>query len=315
MKYPALDVRGVDADLALAVVDDFAPTAVEDCADGVSIFFTSTARRDQAGVALEAAMPDARIASREVDDEDWARRSQQNLTPITVGRITVTPPWFADGVAPTSDLRPPSSDLQPLTSGPRPPTSDLQSPTSEPIVIVIEPSMGFGTGHHATTRLCLAALQTIDVVGRRVLDVGTGSGVLAIAAARLGALEAVGLDLDADAITSAQENLDANPDAAGVRFVVTDMRDASLPAADIVLANLTGAVLVQNAVHLSAAVRPGGTLIVSGLQTHERNDVEAAFSNAQLVWSAEEAGWVGLGFVTVAGDGRSATGDRLTGHL
>ncbi len=182
MLYPALDVHGADPDLVLALVDDFAPTAVEEVADGVSIFFSSATKRDEASAAVAVALPDARLSARDVDDEDWAKRSQQNLTPITVGRITVTPPWFAD-----------TSQAQAAHAG---------------LAVTILPSMGFGTGHHATTRLCLAALQSIEVDGRRVLDVGTGSGVLAIAAAALGAREALGIDFDPDAITNALENLE-----------------------------------------------------------------------------------------------------------
>jgi len=265
MLYPALDIHGVDPELVLAVVDDYAPSAVEELQDGVSIYFGTPSRRDDARQAVAAALPNALLASRDVDDEDWARRSQQNLTPITVGRITVTPPWF----------------------GHEP---------SAPLTITITPSMGFGTGHHASTRLCLAALQTLDVAGNTVLDVGTGSGVLAIAAARLGARETLGIDFDPDAIISAQENLEANPQAQGVRFTIVDAREAPLRPADIVLANLTAATLVQNAALLTAAVAPGGTLIVSGVQTHERDEVVAAFPGATLTWAEAEGGWVGLAF-------------------
>jgi len=268
MKYPALDVRGADADQVLALVDDFAPTAVEDLSDGLSIFFSSASRRDEARAAVEAAFPRAAAAARDVDDEDWARRSQENLTAVTVGGITVTPPWCVQDT--------------------------VQSPSLRSVTIL--PSMGFGTGHHATTRLCLSALQALDLHDKRVLDVGTGSGVLAIAAATLGAREALGIDFDADAIANALENLELNPQVANVRFETVDVRDAVLPEADIVLANLTGAVLVQNAALLSSTVAPGGMLIVSGLQSHERKDVVAAFEVATVRWSAEEAGWEALAF-------------------
>lgn len=269
MKYPALDVRGADQDMVLALVDEFSPTAVEELADGVSVFFTAAERRDAAQAELATALPDATLAPREVDDEDWAKRSQENLTPVTVGRLTVTPPWAAQ-----SSLQPPASNLQ----------------------VVILPSMGFGTGHHATTRLCLETLQAFRVDGARVLDVGTGSGVLAIAAAVLGASEALGIDFDPDAITNARENLELNPTVSGVTFQVVDVRDTVLPKADIVLANLTGAVLVQNAALLSSAVDTDGTLIVSGLQTHEYEDVMNAFVGGRLASEKEELGWMALAF-------------------
>ncbi len=176
--------------------------------------------------------------------------------------------------------------------------------------------MGFGTGHHATTRLCLAALQTLDLSQLSVLDVGTGSGVLAIAADRLGAARALGIDHDPDAVQAARENLALNPATRDVSFAVADLRTTPLPRAGVVTANLTGALLIETANDLLAAVDAGGTLIVSGLLAAERDDVVRAMTgpasasaasrlrpdekgghdvpHARIVWEGEEDGWVGL---------------------
>src|SRR5206468_10596382 len=115
-----------------------------------------------------------------------------------------------------------------------------------------------------------AALQAIDVNHRCVLDVGTGSGVLAIAAARLGAAPVVGIDVDADAIESARENLALNPDVQQISFLVADLTAPTLPRADVIAANLTGPLLERAARSLRTAVGSGGTVIVSGLLSHER---------------------------------------------
>ena len=263
-QYPAIDVRTDAPDLLLAIVDDFGPTAVEERGDLTRIFFASTTDRDAAQRSLAARFE---IAAVDVDDEDWARRSQDNLKPVTVGRITVAPPW----------------------------SSGALSPEPSALRIVILPSMGFGTGHHVTTRLCLAALQTIDLTGRTVLDVGTGSGVLAIAADRLGAARAIGIDVDEDAIQSARENLDLNPDVRRVTFETVDLAARALPLADVVTANLTGALLVRSAPALLAAIQPGGTLILSGIQSHERDEVRRAFAvAADECWERDEDGWVGI---------------------
>jgi ribosomal protein L11 methyltransferase len=269
-QYPAIEVRVDSADLLLAIVDDFGPTAVEERDASVRIFFSTTGNRDQAQHALA---PRFEVTAVDVSDEDWARRSQENLKPITVGRITVAPPWAAR----TIDHLPATISHQPSA-----------------IEIVIVPSMGFGTGHHVTTRLCLAALQTIDLTDRVMLDIGTGSGVLAIAAARLGAARALGIDDDPDAIQSARENLALNPDALEVTFETIDLAARPLPSADVVTANLTGALLLKSAPALLAAVRSGGTLILSGIQSHERDDVRQGCAGAQIGWEREEDGWVGL---------------------
>src|SRR6185436_15861594 len=115
-----------------------------------------------------------------------------------------------------------------------------------------------------------------------ILDVGTGSGVLAIAAVRLGAARALGIDVDEDAITAARENLTLNPEVASrVRFEIGDL-STSVPGqgteVGILTANLTGALLVRAARTLIDAVIPGGILILSGLQLHERAEVMRAFA-------------------------------------
>jgi len=254
-----------------AAVDDFSPLALEPRDSDVRVFFATAADRDAARRALTLQYDAAPV---DVPDDDWARRSQENLQPVTVGRITIT-----------ASPEPRASSAVSLTASP-------EAPAPSPISIVIQPSMGFGTGHHATTRLCLAALQTLDLVGHEVLDVGTGSGILAIAAARLGAASVIGIDSDADAIQSARENLALNDDVLTVSFDVVDLASAPLPAADVVTANLTGALLVRSASILLDAVRRGGTLILSGILARERDEVALAFRTARRVWEREEDEWV-----------------------
>ncbi len=291
--WPALDIQpGAQSDLVLALVDDFKPTALEERGTGLRLFFATSADRDRAASALP---PQFHVSPIDVPDDDWARRSQENLTPITVGRITVAPPWHQPPLASTTSELP----LRKLRIS----SHKSRATSPEPITIVIVPSMGFGTGHHATTRLCLAALQTIDLTGASVLDVGTGSGVLAIAAVRLGATRALGLDDDHDAIQSANENLALNPPplpSQTVTFTVADLMTLELPAADVVTANLTGALLIRAAGRLRQAVRSGGVLIVSGLLVGERDDVLRAFSGLtdeiMVIGDAEEDGWITLTF-------------------
>jgi ribosomal protein L11 methyltransferase len=289
--YPALSVVGADGELVLAVADDHSPTAAESSGNSITIFFRDAGARDAAQQAIAAAFPGAALDPRDVDDEDWARRSQENLQPIAVGRLTVCP-----------SLR----DLRLLRPSPEARASSPEPLASNPAAIIIQPSMGFGTGHHATTRLCLLALQREDLAGRSVVDIGTGSGILAIAAARLGSARAVGIDHDPDAIHAARGNLALNPEAAGVTFELAELADLTIglkadtatapTAADLVIANLTGALLAREARRMLGAVRPGGRLIVSGLLAAERGQVLAAFHPAEILWESREDEWVVLTF-------------------
>ena len=251
--YPALDLHFAPVtdppldELLHAALDEFQPLAIQehDAGDGWLVFFRSNDRRDAAAGALAPYVSNESLTLRRIDvpDEDWARRSQANLTAVRVGSVTVAPPWDVP------------------VSG-------------EGIVLVIDPSMGFGTGHHQTTRLCLALLQRIDVRGRTCLDVGTGSGVLAIAAHALGAGAVLAMDNDPDALQNARENVERN--RARVEIVCTDLATFAASPADIVTANLTAAVLVKHAAVLRRLVLPESSLIVSGFSPEELPDVTAA---------------------------------------
>lgn len=264
--WPAIDVEArhaADADLVLAAADDYSPTAVEERDGALRIFFSTPDSRDRAFGALTDRFTLTRV---DVDDEDWARRGQPDLSPVVVGRVTV---HASRPALPTHPALPAEIDL------------------------VIPPSMGFGTGHHATTRLCLAALQSIDLRGKVVLDVGTGSGLLAIAAAKLGAARAIGTDDDPDAVQAARENLESNQ-VTNVELVVSDVMNDPLPAADVVVANITGALIVRASSRLVAAVRPGGVLILSGILASERDDIQRAFANQTFVDVVQQDEWLGF---------------------
>ena len=244
--WPALDIHvpGCDPqlqELVLAELDDFQPSAIQEPEEASTLraFFANASARDGAAARLGAEFgTHLFVESIDVGDEDWAARSQALLRAVTIGRVIVAPPW------------------------------DIPGKGCRFQVVVIQPSMGFGTGHHATTRLTLQALQSIELHGRSVLDIGCGSGVLAIAAVSLGARSALGVDIDPDALANARENAGLNSVADTAQFDERDFRDLSTPS-DIVLANLTGALLEKSAEQLAELVAPGGYLIVSGFMASE----------------------------------------------
>ena len=264
--WPALEIQQADADtgdLIQAVLTDFNVTAIDDNNPGVSrVFFHDSAERDRAANALQAQFPTVGVRSIDMPDEDWAARSQAALRAIQVGTLVVAPPW----------------DL--------PADVNVRAAT-----IVIEPSMGFGTGHHATTRLCLAVLQQIDLLGRSVIDVGTGSGVLAIAARRLGAAAVLAIDEDPDAIAAAEGNVALNGESR-IALEATDLRSSPIGQFDIVVANLTGGLLVGSAARLKSFVTPAGRLVLSGFMDHEEREVLAAFGTHALDTRAQEDEWI-----------------------
>jgi len=261
--YPALDLSWADrpaddhVERVIAEIDDFRPTALEERAAGIRAFFTNETDRNDAALRIEGSHPEITTARELVSDESWAERSQSALKPVRVGRIVVRPPWAAPE-----------------------PTTDSE------LTITIQPSMGFGTGHHQSTRLCLRCLQMVPLAGRTVIDIGTGSGVLAIAASRLGAARVLGLDVDPDALMSAHENLELNDCAKSVELRVMDVAEHTPPpvtgGGDVITANLTGALLERLAPLIARWLRPEGTLVASGFQLQEEESVSSALRRAGI---------------------------------
>jgi ribosomal protein L11 methyltransferase len=200
-------------------------------------------------------------------DEDWARSWRRGLQPRRVGeRLIVAPSW----------TRP--------------------EPGPDDVVVVIDPEMAFGTGEHATTRLTLALLERALRPGDRVLDVGTGSGILAIAAAHLGAGEVVAVESDPDAEENARQNLVRNGVAHRVHFERGVVDAAYLAGAgrwDGIVANVLSGVLRPLLPALRDALRPDGRLILCGILEEESAGMLESAAGAGLVPEAElaEEGW------------------------
>ena len=294
--WPALRIESAEIDLDLAVrlsstLDDFSPVAVQDLVElplppgGLwdptfppppepppapldwRVFFSNTQDRSLAASAIRRLHVGLRVSEENVPDDDWAARSQRELAAINAGIFVVAPPWDA--------------------------AANLAEGST---LIIIEPSRGFGTGHHESTRLCLRALSSVDVHGHRVLDLGTGSGVLAMAAAFRGAHHVVAIDVDPDAIDAARNSLAMNAGSWPIDWQVGDFRTSGDLASGYwhtVLANLTGGMLRSSAARIRELLARDGRLIVSGFDESERAEVEAALG-LQTTETYLEAGWVGL---------------------
>jgi ribosomal protein L11 methyltransferase len=226
--------------------------------------------------------PIGNLETRVVREDDWAEAWKSHFPVLRVGRrLVIRPTWRRHRRNP------------------------------DDVVLSLDPGMAFGTGLHPTTRLCLAALETLADEGllargsgrggsARVIDVGCGSGILAIAAGKLGAGELLGVDTDVIAVEATAANAQLNGQARRLR-----VRQGSLPSGDgpfdIVLANLIATLLVQLAVPLRDELAPGGRILASGIFKDREGDVRAALEAAGLQvgrrWAEED--WVALEAIAV----------------
>lgn len=210
------------------------------------------------------------LRTRLVDEADWAEAWKAHFPVLRVGRrLVVRPTWRRHRRQP------------------------------DDVVLALDPGMAFGTGLHPTTRLCLAGIEAIadrgGLAGARVLDVGCGSGILAIAALRLGARTALGVDTDPIAVEATIANARRNRLVRRLRAQAGSLPSGH-PAFDVVLANLIAGLLVTLAPALHDEVRPGGVLLASGIFVDRAADVEAAFVAAGLDVRnrTAEGDWVAL---------------------
>lgn len=214
--------------------------------------------------------PIGELSTRLVHEADWAEAWKAHFPVLRVGRrLVIRPTWRRHQAEP------------------------------EDIILALDPGMAFGTGLHPTTRLCLAGVERLAgrgaLEGARVLDVGCGSGILAIAAAKLGAVEVIGVDTDPIAIEATGANARRNWVAGRVHA-----RQGSIPSGEapfgVVLANLIASLLIELASPLREELLPGGVLLASGIFVDREGDVRAALASAGLNVTdrAAEGDWVVL---------------------
>ena len=213
----------------------------------ITAIFPPDAEPDRLRNAVRDALgePDSDIAIESLEDQDWSETWRRDFHAMQFG----TRLW----VCPTHEL------------------------PSEPdaVVVDMDPGLAFGTGTHATTAMCLEWLDAHAPAGLRVIDYGCGSGILAIAACKLGAGEVTGVDIDPQAILSTHENAKRNAVQNTLHAVLPG--DPETRDADLVLANILANPLIELATILNALVRPGGTIVMTGILGEQAEDVMAAY--------------------------------------
>ncbi|MBI4199050.1 MAG: 50S ribosomal protein L11 methyltransferase [Chloroflexi bacterium] len=195
------------------------------------------------------------IQEREVAEEDWEVAWKAHFSAIRIGaRLVVSPSWQEYAPAPGE------------------------------VVVTLDPGMAFGTGHHPTTRMCLEELERRVEPGAQVLDLGTGSGILAIAAAKLRAAQVLALDLDLTAVRVARANVAVNGVGGRVKVAPGSLPHPRIPPSsfDLIVANITTQVLVEKAPALAQASKPSGILIASGVLRASREEMKRALQQVGL---------------------------------
>jgi len=266
-RAPWVTVRvspGSNRDAAIAALFDAGVQGIEEVGDALVTHVQGQPFADVVSCAVMAASSDARVETAPLPDVDWTERWRLGIHVQSLGSLFVAPPWLA-------------GDLDPERT------------------IVIEPAMAFGTGEHATTRGVIRLLQRVIRPGDRVADLGAGSAVLAIAAAKLGAGRVAAIELDHDAIGNAEENVLRNRTADRVTVIEGDA-SALLPLVApvrVITANIISSVLVDLLPMMALALEADGRAILSGILLSERDDMERVLDDSgwRIVEEDREDAW------------------------
>lgn len=253
------DTEGEQADLLSALLFELGMGGIEirDQADPPELVVSFPPEVPEAdlvdqvtGALREAGLPFRDVAPHALESVDWAEHWKQHFVPMAFGRVWVVPSW-------------------------------LEAPAEAEHVLSIDPSSAFGTGLHATTALCLERIDALPSVDR-LLDVGTGTGILALAALELGAATALGTDNDPEALRVAAENAEKNglSDRLALSGDDVSVLTETFP---LVVANILAGPLVDMAPALASRVAPGGRLLLSGILGTQAEEVAAAYVAAGLV--------------------------------
>jgi len=219
---------------------------------------------------LNMMLPMPQPTYRTVDEEDWAEAWKAHYHPVRIGRrILIRPVWI------------------PLEIGP------------DDVEIALDPGMAFGTGTHPTTQLCLEAVEDLIQPGAQVLDLGCGSGILSIAAAKLGAHHVLGLDIDPVAVDVARENVAGSGVADRITIEQGSLENIITSARrfDLIVVNILARIIIQMCdQHLGQTVRPGGVAIFSGIIDTQADDVEAALLKTGLtpMRRRQQGDWIAI---------------------
>ena len=241
--------------------------AVEEQGDGTLVTFAEDEVAADALIAALAQSPDPAASARRraLDTVDWTTRWRDGLEARRFGRLIVAPSWIDASAGPGD------------------------------VVVVVDPEMAFGSGEHGSTRAALALLERHLRRGDAVLDLGSGSGILSIAAVRLGASRAIGVEVDDEAIVVAERNAAQNGVAASCRFLEGDAADLAplLGPVDLVLSNILRTVNLTLFPAIRRALAPGGLVVFSGMEEAEAPLFLPALAEGGFAAVSEmrDAGW------------------------